>query len=138
MIYFHFTPGSPQSPNTDGGFGKRQSSFLAAKEGRKRQRWGAGPAAERSAESPSAWLITELHHSLLRTAEGPLPTGCLGSGQCCVWVGTGTPTSPYTGGHGDTNLVPGASPPGCSWRLNHSSKELVLLHASLPVPENEF
>lgn len=27
MIYFHFTPGSPQSPNTDGGFGKRRSSL---------------------------------------------------------------------------------------------------------------
>lgn len=39
MIYFHFTPGSPQSPNTDGGFGKTRSSLLTARGGRSKWRW---------------------------------------------------------------------------------------------------
>lgn len=39
MIYFHFTPGSPQSPNTDGEFGKRRSSLLTAQGGRSKWQW---------------------------------------------------------------------------------------------------
>jgi len=54
VIYFHFTPGSPQFPNTDRGFGRRQSSLLTAGSGD-----GKGGGRERDAEPPPAGLMAE-------------------------------------------------------------------------------
>lgn len=61
MIYFHFTPGSPQSPNTDGEFGKEEAPYLQHEEG---EVSGNGRRRKKRESTVSAWLITTSHCSL--------------------------------------------------------------------------
>lgn len=65
MIYFHFTPGSPQSPNTDRGFGKRQSS-LQHEEG---EVSSDGRRRKKGQSTVTAWVIAKSHHSCERGTE---------------------------------------------------------------------